>query len=74
MEYLQKLSEQGKSPLQVINLIFNRILFEDYNESIEKVNYSKLNPDFINEVKLYQKLMILELIINIYLIKSMNFY
>lgn len=55
MEYLQKLSEQGKNPLQVIRLIFNRILFEDYNESIEKENYTKLNPDFINEVKLYQK-------------------
>ncbi|MDM1043045.1 MULTISPECIES: hypothetical protein [Empedobacter] len=55
MEYLQKLSEQGKSPLQVIHLIFNRILFEEKDQSLEKLNYIKLNPDFVNEVKLYQK-------------------
>ena len=55
MEYLQKLSEQGKSPLQVISLIFNRILFEEKDQSLEKLNYIKLNPDFVNEVKMYQK-------------------
>ncbi|MGV0966987.1 hypothetical protein [Empedobacter falsenii] len=55
MEYLQKLSEQRKSPLQVIDLIFKRILFEEFNQSTEKEDYIKLNPDFVNEVKLYQK-------------------
>lgn len=54
MEYLQKLSEQGKNPLQVIRLIFNRILFEENDQSFEKLNNIKLNPDFVNEVKLYQ--------------------
>ncbi|MFV0174933.1 hypothetical protein OBK14_11560 [Empedobacter falsenii] len=55
MEYLQKLSEQGKSPLQVIHLIFNRILIKEYYQSTEDKKYLKLNTDFVNEVKLYQK-------------------
>ena len=55
MEYLQKLSEQGKSPLQVIHLIFNRILIKEYYQSTEDKKYLKINTDFVNEVKLYQK-------------------
>ncbi len=55
MEYLQKLSEQGKSPLQVIHLIFNSILFKEYDQSTKDKKYIKLNPDFVDEVKLYQK-------------------
>lgn len=50
MEYLQKLSEQRKSPLQVINLIFNNILFGKTDDPVFDKGKEKLHFNYIKEI------------------------
>ncbi|MGV0937342.1 hypothetical protein [Empedobacter falsenii] len=53
MEYLQKLSKQGKNPLQVINLIYNNILFGKTDDLIFDKGKEKLHFNYIKEINSY---------------------